>query len=210
MPSKIIDYGTLKQAILSTVNRSDDEFKAAMDNFILMAESEIYTDLRTPANEVSITHKAVTDGTYVVIPDDLLEIRDVFRNGVPVERMTQDEYALAKNKGLRKKGYSRNGHKLVFIPELDDSTGSTDEVRVVFWIDWSKRHTQDTDSNPLLLGNPDLYLTGCLVEAFLWIEDEQRSAFYESRFKNKIDSLKALARNDDQSGGKLQIRGAYL
>ncbi|NUW71417.1 hypothetical protein HOP38_02685 [Vibrio mediterranei] len=207
MPTKITDYASLKQAILSVVDRGDDEFKAALDVFIMDAESTIYTELRTPANEVRVTHVAANDGTAVNIPNGLLEIRDVYRNGLPVGRLTQDEYALATSKKTGRTGYSRSGGTLVFVPELD--VNSTDEVTVVFWIDWSVKKQSDSDSNPLLVGNPDLYLSGCLVEAFLWTNDEDRSAFYERKFGKKIDAIKALARNDDQSGGTLQIRGAY-
>ncbi|WP_187993608.1 phage adaptor protein [Vibrio harveyi] len=209
MPTKIVDYATLKQAVLSTTNRGDQEFLDATNIFIQVTESEIYSELRTPANEASLLHEPEKDGGSIVLPDSFLEMREVYRQGLPVDRMTQDEYFLATHGNSNKQGYARIGNKIMFCPALNTEFGSGDNVFYLFWVDWSHSWTTDTDTNPLLLGNPDLYLFGVLSEAFTWLEDEGRASYYLGKFNEKVKSIKKQARNDEQSGSDLKVRGGY-
>jgi hypothetical protein len=187
------NYGTLKTAISSWLNRDDSVTVAVIPDFIRLATVRINRDLSGVRERA--TQSISSEYTSFTPPIGGLESISLDGLG-PIEITTMDrlDYIIGANGG-------NAGRPLfgTFIP----STGGGGVLRVcpapdatytanIIYAPQYPAFTLDADTNDILDDHPDLYLYGALAESAPFLKDDERAALWEQKYKSGLAALKAL------------------
>jgi hypothetical protein len=201
----ITSYSELKTAIETRMKRDDDDFSAAVTDFITLAETRIYRDIRVKAMETAFTG-TIASGV-VALPSSYLGLKfaRITTSTSPILLQRKDsEWIYANYPNRTAEGLpiaiAREGDNFIFGPYPD----STYSVAGVYY----KRLTALSDSNTsnwLITDCPDLIFYAALCEAADYVEDDAAMA----RFNQKYQQVAAAVLHQDQaeelSGGPLSV-----
>lgn len=194
----ITDYASLQERIAATLNRTDLEAPA----LIQQAEDDLLL------NEDVVQHTSrvvLVSADDVILPSDLYRIDAWYHDGPvyygPIHIV--DSASLGEHRGrLGPTGVPAyaaiEGGRARFAPVPDDAYST----RMPYW----RRITRLSDANTtnwLLEEYPSIYLYAALLEAAPFLKDDERIPVWALRLQQKIDALRA--RNQDlQFGGTLR------
>jgi hypothetical protein len=179
----ITSYSTLKTAISDWSHRAD--LSSYLDDFIDFTEARLNRELRVSQMEESSTITPVS--RLVAMPTDWLSVRNVKIVANPV--VTLEYITPAEMDRLDDSAYGNYtivGDQI----KLDDSAG---DVIVEYYLKIPALSDTNT-SNWLLASNPDVYLYGCLAEAFKFSMDEAEATKYTALFMNGVQEIRNLDR----------------
>lgn len=184
-------FDELKVAVLSWSAR--DDLSGNVEEFIALAERRINAALRvSPAT----TTLSATSGT-VALPADCAGIRGLWLNTprrmlslVPLDVLLR---AYSGDSGTPE-AYTVEGTNLLLGPEPSTTT----TLNLSYWQGLDALNSTNT-TNWLLTAYPDLYLSACLVELYLYIADEQ-ATLWEQRTAAKIDAVNRAKQAERYSG----------
>jgi len=77
---------------------------------------------------------------------------------------------------------------------LFDRVGDSNYHVVIRYLGSIAALTSTNTTNTILTNYPSLYLYGCLHQAFLWAQDDQQAALYQSKFINAISGANRLSK----------------
>ena len=203
----ITTYSELKTALADWLNR-DDISDERLGDFVSFAENRIYHQLRIPTMERTVLLDTDSSGK-AYIPADFLEAKDVFFNGAPLERISLT--SLASRTGTAGKPYyfARENGMLRFWPNPGDNTGTSDEIRMIYYAEPDRLSSTVADNSVFLLA-PDLYLYGALVEASVYIgTPPEKTGLWKAKFDELVDRLTQHARQAEVSGSTSTIQSGY-
>lgn len=201
--SLIDDYGTLKTAIASKLNRTN--LTAEMPGFVQRAEAKFNREMRHQSrlyryNDFSFTAE------YTSKPSDMLEIvaLELYING---ERRRIDPEMPGIQVNARgttagtPAGYSILNDQIRLSPPPSGSmTGDLLYYRGVTTITGS-----DSADNWLLLNHSDVYLYLSCMEGALHMQDMKRLQTYGQAFQAAFESL-LVAGMKQRQGGAMRVR----
>lgn len=180
-----MNYGTLKAAILDYTHRSD----VPTATIVEQAEGRIYAELRCREMETLATVSA-TSG-IASLPTDFIEARDLWvvigtgRGSVPF--VGRDALG----------GYIGAGGS---YPAAASIYGTTLEIAPAVTIDMSLLYyarppamTSDSDQPVPMATQPGLFLQAALVEAYGWLQDDEREAKHLSLYAAEMAQANAAA-----------------
>lgn len=203
----ISTFDTLKTAIANSLARTD--LDAQIPNFIMLAEARLSRELETREQEKRATATLTAGDEFTALPTDLRETREVKLNTTPntvLEYMSPVALDKAYPSGGNGKpaAFSIVGSEMKLRPIPD--SGYTAEIIYV----GSLTALSDSNTvNTMLTRHPDAYLTGSLVEAYLYLMDDQRAQLYDQKFSRIIEEIRKDEQRAHYGTGTLQIQSVY-
>lgn len=196
----IADYSSLRSAVLSYAARSDSRFTAQFSNFLQLAEQRMYEGsgdpgdptytpaLRTRAMEVS-TDITITDGVGTW-PDDVLEVRKIFRDG-DTEGLS---YMKPERLAVELERYP-SGNPLYYTiegSEIKIAPGGDETLTVSYYGEYDPI-TDTNTAGPLIVAHGLIYLELCLFEAFAWMQDQELAMGHLTKGRAMIEGANRRA-----------------
>lgn len=200
----ITTFSELKTAIADWLNR-DDLSDARITDFIQIAESRIFHELRIPPMEKYATITTDSEGR-VALPGDFLEAKDVIFNDKTLDRISVSEfYSRSATQGTpisftRETIYLRlwptpgpavTGLKMIYYYEPEDLSATN-------------------PTNPVFAMAPELYLYGALLAAgtYLGSPAEKLQVWSES-FNDVMARLMGHAKVAETAGATPAVASGY-
>lgn len=183
------NYTELKDEIESYLIRTDQTAK--LDGFIELAEEEFNKTIRHRLMECRATAQMTTGDPFLELPGDFLEMRMVKVNTNPQTVMEfrtptalDAEYIYTDDTGIPQSYTVTNTEMKVGPPPGSDYT-----IELMYFGKIPAIATATT--NWLLTNYPSLYLSGCLIQASLFLRDKSLLGEWVTVYKNSFASLKS-------------------
>ncbi len=204
----ISSYSDLTSAVGTYLARSDlsgfvpDWIKAAEARLNYGGADPLPSEpLRTRDMEKSTT---ITASSYVTLPGDLLEIRDVYMDNAsrnPLEPTTP--YDIRRKFSGSETGtpryYAIEGGRIMLGPAPD----TTDTVTITYY---ERLPSVETASPWLLTTHPTLYVYGALLEAAPVLRKDARIQIWHGLFKSGVEGLNRTSTKARwPSGGAVRV-----
>lgn len=203
----ITTYSELKTAVADWLNR-DDISDARLSDFVSFAENRIFHELRIPTMERVVLLDTDSDGK-AFIPADFLEAKDVFFNGSPLDRISLTDLMARGSASGTPYTFARENGYLTFWPNPGDTTGTGDELRMIYYAEPDRLSATVADNSVFLLA-PDLYLYGALVAAGVYVAvPQEKIALWQQSFDDLMQRLIGHARQAEVSGSTMTIKSGY-
>jgi hypothetical protein len=149
-------YGELQASIADWADRED--LTLQIKDFIRLAETEIYRDLRCRENEFVVTYNttgwtisghsevADTDGAFLVLPPNFKEMKEVAWAGNPLVNISNQQLDKAQSIGIDPApwAFAINGRTINIIQPLDSDQTTWDTDTLVY----TYYGTESLDSMP--------------------------------------------------------------
>lgn len=198
----ISTYSELKTAIANWIVR--DDLTSRIPEFVALAEARFSRDLRLTSQETS-TDLTVTSQS-VAFPTDFLEARRLYLSTSPVKQLRMMSIIdFWQNWNGASSGvpevFATEGQNFVFAPAPD----GTYTVKLLYYAKFDAL-SADGDTNWLLTNAPDVYLYGSLIEAEMFLMNDERMPLWAAAFKNSIDSLMKSDRAARWGGDAMAVR----
>jgi hypothetical protein len=199
-------YSDLKTSIANFLAR--DDLTSQIPDFIRLAEARMSRELDARSMEKRATATTVAGDSYISLPTDLREIRNVQLNTDPVKtleyytvQMINTDYA-GQGQG-KPKAYSIVGTEILLKPTPDAAY----TLEIVYGENVQALSDEDTN-NTILLRHPDAYLYGSLMNAYTYLMDETRASQYDALFTRIMDEI---IRDTEKAryGGVLSMKTTY-
>jgi hypothetical protein len=202
-------YGDLVSKVALWLDR--DDLTPRIPDFIALLEARLNRDLRTNRQETAALWQVSAGG--FTLPPDFRRMRQIFIDGAPnrplVEMAPQAISAAFNGAAGTPRAYWIENRVLRLAPPPAAAVmlSATYFTRI-------PPLTVDA-GNWLLTEHPDIYLIGTLLEAAVYIRDEDAMAYLADRLDTAVVSLQIASRLDRWGGGPLvpggapaQVRGA--
>ena len=199
-------YSELRTSIANFLAR--DDLTSQIPDFIRLAEARMSRELDARSMEKRATATTVAGDSYISLPTDLREIRNVQLNTDPVKtldyytvQMINTDYA-GQGQG-KPKAYSIVGTEILLKPTPDAAY----TLEIVYGENVQALSDEDTN-NTILLRHPDAYLYGSLMNAYTYLMDETRASQYDQLFTRIMDEI---IRDTEKAryGGVLSMKTTY-
>ena len=200
------NYSELKTSIANFLAR--DDLTSQIPDFIRLAEARMSRELDARSMEKRATATTVAGDSYISLPTDLREIRNVQLNTDPVKtleyytvQMINTDYA-GQGQG-KPKAYSIVGTEIMLRPTPDAAY----TLEIVYGENVQALSDEDTN-NTILSRHPDAYLYGSLMNAYTYLMDEARASQYDQLFTRIMDEI---IRDTEKAryGGVLSMKTTY-
>ena len=200
------NYSELKTSIANFLAR--DDLTSQIPDFIRLAEARMSRELDTRSMEKRAIATTVAGDSYISLPTDLREIRNVQLNTDPVKtldyytvQMINTDYA-GQGQG-KPKAYSIVGTEIMLRPTPDAAY----TLEIVYGENVQALSDEDTN-NTILSRHPDAYLYGSLMNAYTYLMDETRASQYDALFTRIMDEI---IRDTEKAryGGVLSMKTTY-
>jgi hypothetical protein len=185
--------GDLKSKFTSLFNRRDLTANTALvDTFIDQAIMRVQRDLRVPAMEKMIDVTIASDYAGLVIPSDLLELKEIRpqANNKKLVKRNLDAALVASSTAGIPQIYARQGGLWILGPT--PATG--DVIRVTYYAEMSPLNA-DSDENIISIIAWDLLLQAALVNAAQFFVDKRKDDF-EASYQAILQALQDQADED--------------
>ena len=188
----------LKSAIADWLDR-DDLSPDRLADFVALCESRIWNGSSEPVRtmplrlrqmETSVRLWVAANSSQVVLPDDFLEVRLLLANSgdldvsVLAPLSLQQVYQQGHSRTGRPTSYAIQGMTLCLSPIPDCDTA----LRLLYYAK-PRPLGEAATTNWLLAMAPGAYLHGALLEAALYLGDDQRATAAASAFVSQINGL---------------------
>ena len=179
-------YTNLKDAI-RTWSKRKDAVDALMDDFILIAEEEMYSNpenpLRLNAMDTRSTASTSTTSRFLALPTGFLQMRrlklNLTQGDCDVRYMAPDQLNLQGVSGIPR------FFTVTSQLEFDRTTDSAYTVEMQFWAKPTALSSTNA-ANTVLTNFPTIYLYGCLWALWMYFKEEELSEFYYNKFMNGV------------------------
>lgn len=193
----ISTYGELKAEIAKYMHRTD--LTDQMPIFVHSAISKINRKCR--ATEMEKRATITVTSQPLALPTDFLELRLLYKDdNEPMTFLTVDQMRF-DDELSKENAYTIYGNQLEVSPDIEDST----QLEAIYYAS-IPFFTNDTETHDLLVINPMLFLYGAVFDASLYVHDDERIGFFESKFNNEVVMINNQAEMARHSGTPLQIR----
>lgn len=186
----INSWTTLRVAIEGYWKRTDATNQ--LDNFIALAESDIWSVLRCREMEARATASASTLSRFIELPDGYIKMRQLQitlddrlfdLEMVPIKTMS-----ICDRAGIPTQFTVTSQIEFNRIPD-DDYTIEMDYFRSLAAV------TSSNATNDVLTNYPMIYLSGCLGHAFNWSMQPDLATYWKGEFDKQIAAINRKSRN---------------
>lgn len=192
-----MNKGDIRTHFKALLNRSDCT-DALADTFVDQSIARIQRSLRVPSMEKQQSYTISAATTLLVLPNDFLEIIDLYHGNTSLTRVPLSqimEYKDANESGTPK-FFTREGGTLLIYPY--PTSGS---VKLNYYAQFADM-TADSDENNLAASSADLIIYGALSYAADYYLDE-RGPLFEQRYSQCMTEVQEQA-NDAETSGTVQ------
>jgi hypothetical protein len=201
----------LHTAVANWLNRSD--LTARIPEFISLAEASFNRNLRT--RDMLVRSTASASDQYISLPADFLEMSNIeLTSTSPPKRLIyitsdrSDDYRESNNDTAGTPDYYTIEGTSV---QLTPTPNSTFTLQINYFRDIpALSGLADSGNNWLLLGHPDIYLYGTLLQASPYIMDPQSAQQWDSLLARSMQELQIADEKSRYSGGTLNMRPKYI
>lgn len=187
-PGMAIDsYSSLKNAITTWTHRTD--LTTVLDDFIDLTENRLNRELRVSQMEIRATTTA--DSEYLALPTDCLAIRNIQLNTSPVRELVY--VTPAEMDRLDDNGTTLN-HYTIVGDEIQLQATSSYSLEFSYYGKIEALSDSNT-TNWVIDAHPDVYLYGCLAEAFSFCQDDEQAMKYFNLFIEAVQQIRNLDSN---------------
>lgn len=205
----VSDFTSLRSALQVWAVRPDSVFSGQVPIFIQACESRLYdgggevgSELYTPplrSAAMEVTGTVTMTAGVGSLPSNALELRKVY-----VDDQKSGITYLPPERWDEKNENASAGTPVYYTVEagsLKVSPAFTGTVNVLYWRRYDAV-TQAAPTNAMISAHGDLYLQGCLFEAFTFLQEGQAAAAYLARLRSGIDGANRTAANLRYPGPK--------
>lgn len=185
-----INYGQLRTTVKDWLNRPDISDSLIKD-FISLAERKIFRQLRSPMNEKVALVTLAAEEEYILVPSNLLELKEFTVNNVSYKFQPQNIWQSTKPKYT----YTRILGSYYTSPTMQPS----DKISLNYYYDASGMNDDD-ESNNILRTCPDLYLYAALVQAESFLINDERIQLWKELYDSTLNDVNIGFRNMDYRG----------
>ena len=196
----ISTYAELKTAVANRLRRSDTA--SYVDDWILLAETDIYRRLRTKEMETALSD-TIASGV-VALPSGYIDLKFAYINRTPVTRLKRKTVAwIYENYPLRSASacpvfVAREGSNLIFGPYPDSAYS-------IAGIYYKNLGAVSSTAHALFTANPDVYLFGSLYMAVRDQKDDKGIARWQPLYEMALASAQKASDAEEVSGGGLEM-----
>jgi hypothetical protein len=194
-------YNGLKASIANWLNRTD--LATEIPDFIRLVESRIAHEVRIPTIEKKVIVTIDSEGKST-IPSDFLEVKDVFYNDRPLQRLSGTQLRSYVQDSGTPQFFAREAGKLMFFPTPTPTASDTLEMVYYYEVD---ALTDSNQTNVLLQTIPELYLYGALAEAGNFLGSD--NSRWEAGYQNAFSRMMAHLRYSEFSGATPEVGNGY-
>ncbi len=202
----ITDYATLQTAVANWLNRGD--LTAKIQDFIGLAESRILRNLRNR----SVVADFTLDSTGIIaLPADLAELRYIrlstadgnynFQLEITSPVAIADTLNRWQGAGSVPVRAAVIEGKLYLAPRPDQSY-----IAKITYFQTMPVLSAGNTTNFVLTMAPDLYLAGALIEAFLFLDYDERVSVWEQKFESALGELERARERMEFSAAPAPVR----
>ena len=194
-------YSGLKASVANWLNRTD--LATEIPDFIALVESRLAHELRIPSIEK--TAYIITDiHGRATIPADFLEIKDVFFNDKPVDRVSLGFLTSQTAGSGTPTIFAREANEFEFhpIPVISE----TAKLKVIYYYQVPAL-SDSASTNDLLKTVPELYLYGALSEAAKFLGAD--ATRWETGYQTAYGRVVAHTRQAEVSGTTQLVLSGY-
>ena len=194
-------YALLKADVISWLNREGfADMEAMVDSLMGIAQRRIYREADLRCMEEGVTTTTAT----LSLPADYQRTKHLYIayggevTGAPMQKVM----ALRKgnNPGCPQV-YARQGDNIVFGPVPDQEYDYT----LLYYKNLPVLSDSNT-TNWFTENAPELILFGTLVEACLYLKDDNRAKLWQSRYEDTKNELEMSDLSSDKEYGGMQVR----
>lgn len=191
-----MDYASLKSTVLDWIARQDIS-DVVFEGFVTIIEQTISAELKCfdleDTYEAAVSMPENSGLGYVLLPRDFRDARVVTVGDktlmyIEPQRFMSDEY---------------NGGFTIVAGKMYFGRGvGSGEAKVIYY----KRvpHINNDELNNVIIDKyPNVYLFGCLREAYSYISDNEKASLYDTRFERALEEAKYDADTSAYSGSVL-------
>lgn len=193
-----MNYGNIRTHFKAVLNRSDIT-DALADTFIDQGIARIQRQLRIPIMEAQQNYTISTQTGSVVVPNDMLELMDIYFDNTAVVRLPlHDMLQLKKgSEAGTPQFFTRERSNILLYPEPSSGT-----LTVNYYAEFPEM-TSDSDENTLAKVASDAIIYAALTYASDYYIDE-RSQIFTEKYLSFMSELQEQS-NDAEMSGSLQV-----
>lgn len=198
-------YTDLLASVASWMDRTD--LTAVIPDFVTLAEARIARDLRI-RKQISIATLTTTAGVQgVTIPSDFLEIENITLTSTspPASLAVVTPEILDRKFPMN----YQTGQPQVYCLLADSiNFGPTPDAAYTVSVDYYARLAalSSTPTNWLLTNHPMVYLAGALCEGWLYLQDADKVALWDQRYRSEVKQLQETDDSSLRSGSEMRVR----
>ena len=187
-------YSSLKDAVAGSAGQSwshRNDVLSRFDDFLLLAEEEIFRHLRIRDQEIRSTASLSTSTRFLALPDDFLEIRRMELEHsdsiYPLQFVTAGTLVEMVDVGRPQRFTVTSQFEFDRLPDV----AYTAELQ------YFGKLTGLSSANPtnaLLTRFPSVYLYSCLAQLWIWAMDIEKSTAF---ILQSMDAIKEANRQDN-------------
>ena len=198
------NYTDLQASVASYLGRSD--LSAVIPDFIRFAELRLARDIRTRKMLKSATANMVAGDERLSLPNDFLEVRNLYTQGnprMPVTYLSPSAFtrdARADESGLPV-FYTVLASEFQFAPKPD-----TVYTLEILYYAKPPVLSSTVASNVFLANYPDALLYGSLIEAEPYLINDARSQTWATLYDRAVKNISDADQSGEYSGIPLQMK----
>lgn len=198
-------YTDLLASVASWMDRTD--LTAVVPDFVTLAEARIARDLRIRKQIRTATLTTTAGVQGVTIPSDYLEIENITLTStsppaslaVVTPEILDRKFPLSYQTG-QPQVYALLGDSINFGPTPDAAYS----VSVDYYARLAALSV--TPTNWLLTNHPMVYLAGALCEGWLYLQDADKVALWDQRYRSEVKQLQETDDSSLRSGSEMRVR----
>jgi hypothetical protein len=190
-------YAELKTAVATWCRRTD--LTTQIVDFVKLAESQIRRDVRCRAMETLVSGTLAAD-EVLAQPTRFLEARRLTVNGDVYEYVDTGTYSTLSSWDSQELKFTNVGTDIYILNGL---TG--DDYTLLYWQGFAA-FSADSDTNWLLTNAPEIYLSGALQQAGIFLSDDEMMAKHAAIYQVSVKNLKSTEQRSQYSGSRLEVR----
>lgn len=197
-------YTDLQNSIANYLGRSD--LTAVIPDFIGLAETRLSRDLRTRKMVTSATSSMVAGEQLIALPNDFLQVRDLYIHGKPRSPMNYlSPSAFTRDARADESGkpnyYSVYNTEIILAPIPDENY----TMEIIYYAKPPVLSSTNA-SNIFLTNYPDALLYGSLSEAEPYLINDARIQLWVSLYDRAIAAINQSDEGSEYAGVPLQMK----
>ena len=198
-------YTDLLASVAGWINRTD--LTAIIPDFVVLAEARIARDMRLRRQVTNAAISTVANTQTISLPTGFLEIENIGLSSVSPQTTLS-----VVTPEILDKSYPNHyspGQPVIYCILGDTLVlGPTPDAVYTVSVDYYKRWDAltVTATNWLLTNFPMVYLSGCMVEAAMYLQDTDKVALWDSRYRAEVLQLQQMDDAALRSGSVMRVR----
>lgn len=200
----INSYTELKAAIADWINR-DDLTDERLGDFVQLAETRIFRDLRVPTMERYVNLTTDSQGR-VTLPAGYLEAKNVFFNDKTLSRISLSQFFTYTPLEGTPEFFTR---ETLYLRVWPTPPAGTAGLKMVYFIE-PPRLSATVATNSVFNMAPELYLYGSLIAAGIYLgSPPEKLALWSQSFDDAMSRITRQAILDETSGATPTVLSGY-